>query len=184
MLPASARSKPTPIAGSEVRSTPHTDYLSACDLSTALARLIPTVVLGDVKPKTAHTVASWPKLSCRPSFSESRASATRRNTRKVSFRAQRGACFFLLPPHLQLQRTPQNHALPTSHPLTPPVILSAAKDLIPSPQPHSLGRQRQPLSPTTHCRPPHSTPRPAPNRDPRALHFYHGWRLLVDGKPF
>ncbi len=33
------------------------DYLSACDLSTSLARLIPAVVRGDVKPKTAHTVA-------------------------------------------------------------------------------------------------------------------------------
>jgi hypothetical protein len=33
------------------------DYLSACDLSTALAHLIPAVVRGDVKPKTAHTVA-------------------------------------------------------------------------------------------------------------------------------
>src|SRR6202171_1282855 len=33
------------------------DYLSACDLSTALACLIPAVVRGDVKPKTAHTVA-------------------------------------------------------------------------------------------------------------------------------
>jgi hypothetical protein len=33
------------------------NYLSACDLSTALGRLIPAVVRGDVKPKTAHTVA-------------------------------------------------------------------------------------------------------------------------------
>jgi hypothetical protein len=33
------------------------DYLSACDLSTALGRLIPAVVRGDLKPKTAHTVA-------------------------------------------------------------------------------------------------------------------------------
>src|SRR5713226_1818852 len=33
------------------------DYLSACDLSTALAHLIPAVLRGDVKPKTAHTVA-------------------------------------------------------------------------------------------------------------------------------
>ncbi len=33
------------------------DYLSACDLSTALGRLIPAVVRGDVKPKTARTVA-------------------------------------------------------------------------------------------------------------------------------
>jgi hypothetical protein len=33
------------------------DYLSACDLSTALARLIPAVVRGDIKPKLARTVA-------------------------------------------------------------------------------------------------------------------------------
>ncbi len=33
------------------------NYLSACDLSTALSRLIPAVVRGDVKPKTARTVA-------------------------------------------------------------------------------------------------------------------------------
>ncbi len=32
------------------------DYLSACDLSTALSRLIPAVVRGDVKPRTARTV--------------------------------------------------------------------------------------------------------------------------------
>jgi len=33
------------------------DYLSACDLSTALGRLIPAVLRGDVKPGTARTVA-------------------------------------------------------------------------------------------------------------------------------
>ena len=33
------------------------DSLSACDLSAALGRLIPAVVRGDVKHKTAHTVA-------------------------------------------------------------------------------------------------------------------------------
>ena len=33
------------------------DYLSASDLSAALARLIPAVVRGDLKLKTAHTVA-------------------------------------------------------------------------------------------------------------------------------
>ena len=33
------------------------DYLSACDLSTALSRLIPAVVRGDVRPRTARTVA-------------------------------------------------------------------------------------------------------------------------------
>jgi hypothetical protein len=33
------------------------DYLSACDLSTALSRLIPAVIRGEVKPKLARTVA-------------------------------------------------------------------------------------------------------------------------------
>ena len=33
------------------------DYLSACDLSTALGRLIPAVVRGEVKPRAARTVA-------------------------------------------------------------------------------------------------------------------------------
>jgi len=33
------------------------DYLSGCDLSTSLARLIPAVVRGDLKPKLARTVA-------------------------------------------------------------------------------------------------------------------------------
>jgi hypothetical protein len=33
------------------------DYLSACDLSTAMGRLIPAVIRGDVKPRAARTVA-------------------------------------------------------------------------------------------------------------------------------
>src|SRR5260370_16696487 len=33
------------------------DYLSACDLSTALGRLIPAVIRGEVKPRAARTVA-------------------------------------------------------------------------------------------------------------------------------
>src|SRR5438309_4253507 len=47
------------------------DYLSACDLSTALARLIPAVVRGDVKPRAARTVAYLAKRSCSPSTSRS-----------------------------------------------------------------------------------------------------------------
>jgi len=33
------------------------DYLSACDLNTALGRLIPAVIRGDIKPRLARTVA-------------------------------------------------------------------------------------------------------------------------------
>jgi hypothetical protein len=41
------------------------DYLSACDLSTAMGRLIPAVVRGDVKPRTARTLA-YPKFVTQP----------------------------------------------------------------------------------------------------------------------
>ena len=42
---------------------------------------------------------------------------------------------------------------------------------------------QQPPSPNTaQARP--SPPKPAPTRDPRAVHFDHSCRLLVDGKPF
>ncbi len=33
------------------------DYVSGCDLSTALARLIPAVACGDIKPRSARTLA-------------------------------------------------------------------------------------------------------------------------------
>jgi hypothetical protein len=33
------------------------DYLSACDLNTALGRLIPAVIRGEIKPRVARTVA-------------------------------------------------------------------------------------------------------------------------------
>ncbi len=33
------------------------DYLSACDLSSALSHLIPAVIRGDIKPRLARTVA-------------------------------------------------------------------------------------------------------------------------------
>ena len=33
------------------------EYLSACDLSAALGRLLPAVVRGDIKPRSARTLA-------------------------------------------------------------------------------------------------------------------------------
>src|SRR5437899_3707306 len=52
-----ARARTTQKLGKDLAYFFSGDYLSACDLSTALARLIPAVVRGDVKPKAAHTVA-------------------------------------------------------------------------------------------------------------------------------
>jgi hypothetical protein len=50
------------------------DYLSACDLSAALGRLIPAVVRGDVRPPTP--LPTWPNPSCRPSTSPSTNTST------------------------------------------------------------------------------------------------------------
>ena len=52
-----ARARTTQKLGKDLAYFCSGDYLSACDLSTALARLIPAVVRGDVKPRAARTVA-------------------------------------------------------------------------------------------------------------------------------
>jgi hypothetical protein len=52
-----ARARAAKSIGKELAYFFSCDYLSANDLSTALGRLIPAVVRGDIKPKTALTVA-------------------------------------------------------------------------------------------------------------------------------
>jgi hypothetical protein len=52
-----ARARATETIGKDLAYFFSGDYLSANDLSAALARLIPAVVRGDIKPKTARTVA-------------------------------------------------------------------------------------------------------------------------------
>src|SRR5216683_963292 len=52
-----ARSRAAQNLGKDLAYFFSADYLSACDLSTTLGRLIPAVIRGDVKPRTARTVA-------------------------------------------------------------------------------------------------------------------------------
>jgi hypothetical protein len=54
---AQKEARATETLGKELAYFFSADYLSACDLSAALARLIPAVVRGDIKPRTARTVA-------------------------------------------------------------------------------------------------------------------------------
>jgi hypothetical protein len=183
------------------------NYLSACDLSTALARLIPAVLRGDVKPKTAHTVAylmqtlmqaihmsqheyceafgsdGWrksifnsvkgnhdyrfppdlnpnspshlnPNLS--PACPATNPSPTtpltaHRKPRELSFRAQRGICFFfkLVTSHSPLPQPPQpgvrflagHSACPTS-PTQPPTRRN--------PSTASRSAQQSPADPPIH----------------------------------
>jgi len=52
-----ARARAAQCLGTDLARYFSGEYLSACDLSTALGCLIPAVVRGDVKPKVARTVA-------------------------------------------------------------------------------------------------------------------------------
>jgi hypothetical protein len=52
-----ARAQATEELGKDLAYFFSGDYLSACDLSTALSRLIPAVVRGDIKHRFARTVA-------------------------------------------------------------------------------------------------------------------------------
>ena len=52
-----ARARTAETLGRDVAYFFSGNYLSACDLSTALGRLIPAVVRGDIKPRAARTVA-------------------------------------------------------------------------------------------------------------------------------
>ena len=52
-----ARSRAADTLGKDLDYFFSGNYLSACDLSTALGRLIPAVLRGDVKPRAARTVA-------------------------------------------------------------------------------------------------------------------------------
>ena len=52
-----ARARSTETIGKDLAYFFSGEYISACDLSTALARILPAVVRGDIKPKTARTVA-------------------------------------------------------------------------------------------------------------------------------
>jgi hypothetical protein len=103
------------------------DYLSACDLSTALARLIPAVVRGDVKPKTAHTVAYLAQTLMQAihvsqhEYCEAFSSNAWRKSIRTSVNGNRD---YLFPPDPEPQQSEspqrQPQPAPTSQPAPPP----------------------------------------------------------------
>jgi hypothetical protein len=227
------------------------DYLSACDLSTSLARLIPAVVRGDVKPKTAHTVAYLVQTLMQAIHISQHEYINAFGTdgwRKSVRNSVNDNYDYRFPPAPE----PEQPALPASrmvlrdeslqpqpqpaavaHPFRGEASSSASPPKATPPQPaeipascHSERSGKRPTSgaspesdreepafsshsplatrhsplpsaPASYARsvapaaqpdnPPRtgpSTPRPAPNRDARALHLDHSCRLLIDGKPF
>ena len=127
------------------------NYLSACDLSAALSRLIPAVLRGDVKPKTAHTVAYLAqtllqsiRLSKHEYINAFGAEAWRQSVR-TSVNGNRD---YLLPPDPEPDAPePASQPALVVHPLT-----GEASPPSPSPrpqQPTSTPPQPQPTHPTT-----------------------------------
>ena len=181
------------------------DYLSGCDLSTALARLIPAVVRGDMKPKLARTVAYMMQTlmqSIRISQHEYINAFGTEGWRK-SIRSSVNTNFDLRFPSAP-QPEPQPAAPKPPQP-TPPLSLpatnarpsrpvSTAPQSAP-PRPNHAARTPQPPS-SSDCpasqagqpdnpapsAPPPLQPRPAaPNHDPYAVRFDHTYRLRSDG---
>jgi hypothetical protein len=198
------------------------DYLSACDLSTALTRLIPAVVRGDVRPKTARTVAYLVQTLMQAIHISQHEYINAFGTdgwRKSVRNSVNGNYDYRFPPDPEPEQSapsasgvvlrdespqpqpaqPQTQAQqPASAPPSNPPQLAEQPiptqplppSSIPTHAPSTLApaSSARSVAPAAHSDNPRrtgpSTPRPAPNRDARALHLDHSCRLLIDGKPF
>jgi hypothetical protein len=106
-------------------------YLAACDLSTALSRIIPAVIRGDVKPKTARTVAYLAQTllqSIRISqheFINAYSTDAWRNAVRDSVKSDRD---YLFPP----KPTPAPKPAPPSAPPSNPTVSSPSTPAIPT----------------------------------------------------
>jgi hypothetical protein len=115
-------------------------YLAACDLSTALSRIIPAVIRGDVKPKTARTVAYLAQTllqSIRISqheFINAYSTDTWRNAVRDSVKSDRD---YLFPPKPAPPSAPPPNATVSSS-STPPIttaLSASAPSPVPAPAP-------------------------------------------------
>jgi hypothetical protein len=183
------------------------DYLSACDLSTALSRLIPAVVRGDIKPRLARTVAYMFQTQLHAihiaqheyisAFGTEGWRKSIRNGVNANYDhrfppapepdAQQPASSTPLqsaPPPTQ----PPSNARPSRPKSAPPQSATPkANPAANAPQPASSNNG--PASQTVHPNnpPPPAPPRPqlrpaAPTHDPYAVRFDHNYRLRSDGK--
>jgi len=183
------------------------DYLSANDLSTALSRLIPAVVRGDIKPKLARTVAYMMQtlvqaihLSQHEYINAFGTDGWRKAVRtsvNTNFDYRFPSAPEPEPQQPAVSTSSQPTPPPTQHPTNarpsrpksapPPATAPKPNPAVPSLQPASSNYD--PASQTGHPNnPTPPTPRPplprlaAPNHDPYTVHFDHNYRLRTDGK--
>jgi hypothetical protein len=177
------------------------DYLSTCDLSTALARLIPAVIRGDIKPRLARTVAYMFQTQLQAIHLSQHEYINAFGTdgwRKAVRTSVNVNYDYRFPPNSdaaesepqqpeppQSQRThPQPQQSTAASPQTPsyPQQPAAATPQPPSPASSTPVQTGQTKSPA-----PVASPRPqlqpaTPNHDPYAVHFDHSHRLRESPK--
>jgi hypothetical protein len=135
-------------------------YLTACDLSTALSRILPAVIRGDVKPKTARTIAYLAQTllqSIRISqheFINAYSTDTWRNVVRDSVKSDRD---YLFPPKPAPTPKPAPPSTPPPNPTVPspstPAITTVAPastptpPTIPTPSPAPLHTPQTPAAP-------------------------------------
>jgi hypothetical protein len=153
------------------------DYLSACDLSTAMARLIPAVIRGDIKPRLARTVAYMVQTQLQAinlsqheyinAFGTDGWRKAVRNSVNVNYDYR-----FPPNPAPEPSEGPQSHPAQPHAPLAPQPLPAAAQ-----PSPSMNQPTTQTLQPQN---PPAATSPQLPNtptRDPYTVHFDHNYRL-------
>jgi len=182
------------------------DYLSANDLSAALARLIPAVVSGNIKPKTARTVAYLAQTllqSIRLAQHEYINAFGTNVWRNAICNSVSGNHDYLFPPQPAPQPQPappspvvaglQTGPVPTPQSAPPPIPTPQQNPtpistqtpptvVIPNPvAPFASGGEGSAASSPTVTPP---APPPVKKWDPYGIDFPLDCRLLIDGKPW
>ncbi len=127
------------------------NYLSACDLSTALSRFIPAVIRGEIKPRLARTVAYMMQT-----FLQSIHLA---QDEYINAFSPNSACANPSATPSTPTKTTSSRP-PPQNPTRPKPIRSSpipANPLLPSPRRHSPRKLSRP-KPKPHHQPPHSSP--------------------------
>jgi hypothetical protein len=141
------------------------EYLSACDLSTALGCLIPAVVRGDVKPKVARTVAYMAQTLLQSIHISQHEYCKAFGTdawRTAIANSVHGNHIYRFPPQRSSGRNSSRSEIPT--PSGPGRDAAAPPQ---HPQPNNAQQQPQPAAPTSPARP--SAP-PKPAQTPVSCH--------------
>src|SRR5271168_155489 len=166
------------------------DYLSACDLSTALARLIPAVVRGDIKPRLARTVAYMFQTQLQSIHLSQHEYINAFGTdgwRKAIRTSVNVNYDYRFPPNHE-PSTDSAAKLPAQTPAESTLPLpTQTPTAVSSPQPPSRPQTPIPSCPTPaqsaqSQSPATVAPPPKPNHDPYAVHFDHNYRLRESPK--